>query len=230
MGSQGLVDHAERVPAGVVGRTGLGDGPDSGSGARRRRRCALVLMVGAVLVGVVTGCSSAEPIVESPAPVASEEPSPTPTPTSTGPVKPERPADMDRTDEVGAAAAATYFLELYPYVMATQDTAEWNVISYVDLCEFCVKVASDVEEYKSTGSSYSGGDVSVEVTKTYPIDTLLGAYPVDVRLAQAESAVTDSSGREVDRTEATAGPLRVELIHNGATWLLLEVSTNMPTS
>ncbi|MFJ2297593.1 DUF6318 family protein [Oerskovia paurometabola] len=171
-------------------------------------------------------------MIESPAPVVSEEPSPTPTPTptSTGPVKPERPADMDRTDEVGAAAAATYFLELYPYVMATQDTAEWNAISYLELCEFCVKVASDVEEYRSAGSSYTGGEVSVEVTKTYPIDTLLGAYPVDVRLAQAESAVTDPSGRAVDRTEAAAGPLRVELIHNGAMWLLLEVSTNMPTS
>ncbi|RXR26092.1 hypothetical protein EQW78_00005 [Oerskovia turbata] len=191
-----------------------------------------MLMAGVVLVGVVAGCSSAGPVVESPVPVVSEEPSPspTPTPTSTGPVKPERPADMDRTDEVGAAAAATYFLELYPYVMATQDMAEWNAISYADLCEFCVKVASDVEEFRSTGSSYTGGEVSVEVTKTYPIDTLLGAYPVDVRLAQAESTVTDPSGTAVDRTEATAGPLRVELIHNGATWLLLEVSTNMPTS
>ncbi|MFF3065974.1 DUF6318 family protein [Oerskovia sp. NPDC057915] len=189
-------------------------------------------MAGAVLAGVVVGCSPAGPVVESPAPVVSEEvgPSPSPTPTPTGPVKPERPADMDRTDEVGAAAAATYFLELYPYVMATGDLTEWDAISYVDLCEFCVKVASDVEAYRSAGSSYTGGEVSVEVTKTYPIDTLLGAYPVDVRLAQASSVVTDSGGRTVDRTEPTAGPLRVELIHNGATWLLLEVSTNMPTS
>ncbi|MBM7477887.1 DUF6318 family protein [Oerskovia jenensis] len=190
--------------------------------------------MGAVLAGLVVGCSSPDPVIESPAPVVSEEPSPTPnptpTPTPTGPVKPERPADMDRTDEVGAAAAATYFLELYPYVMATGDLTEWDAISYVDLCEFCVKVASDVEEYRSAGSFYTGGEVSVEVTKTYPMDTLLGAYPVDVRLAQAESAVTDANGRAVDRTEATAGPLRVELIHNGAAWLLLEVSTNMPTS
>ncbi|MHA7134216.1 DUF6318 family protein [Oerskovia turbata] len=185
--------------------------------------------MGALVVGVVVGCSSPEPVVESPPPVV-EAPSPTPTPTAVGPVKPERPADMARTDEVGAAAAAVYFLELYPYVMATGDLAEWDAISFVDRCEFCVKVSSDVEGQKAVGGTYRGGEVSVEVTKTYPIDTLLGAYPVDVRLSQAASTITDASGTEVSATNQTAGALRVEVLHDATSWRLLEVSTNMPTS
>jgi hypothetical protein len=196
----------------------------------------VAVVVAAVLVGLVAGCSPSEPVAESPGPVVSEKqspsptPTPTPTPTPAGPVKPVRPADMDRTDEVGAAAAAVYFLELYPYVMATQDISEWEALSYTDLCEFCVKVVADVAENRATGNTYSGGDVSVEVTKTYPIDSLLGAYPVDIRLSQAASTTVDVSGVETSRTEAVSGPLRVELLHDGSSWLLLEVSTNMPTS
>lgn len=187
-------------------------------------------VVGVLLVGLLAGCSSGAPVVEPSLPVVSQAPSPVPSPSPTGPVKPERPADMERTDEVGAAAAAVYFLELYPYVMATGDLEEWDAISYVDLCEFCVKVVSDVADFQSAGSSYTGGEVTVEVTKTYPVDTLLGAYPLDVKLTQAASTVKDPSGVIVDSTEAASAPLRVELIHDGTSWLLLEISTNMPTS
>ena len=37
---------------------------------------------------------------------------------------PEPPAELERTDEVGAAAAAEYFLELYPYVLQTGDVED----------------------------------------------------------------------------------------------------------
>jgi hypothetical protein len=189
---------------------------------------AIALVVG---MGVVlSGCSTPAPEVEKTPPVVSQAPSPTPTPTPTGPVKPERPADMDRTDEVGAAAAATYFLELYPYVMATGEVAEWDELSLTDLCEFCVKVSADVAAYQAAGSTYVGGGVDVTVTKTYPIDTLLGAYPVDVMLRQASSHIADMSGAKIETTESASGPLRVEVMHDGSDWLLLEVSTDMPTS
>ncbi|MFF3064475.1 DUF6318 family protein [Oerskovia sp. NPDC057915] len=191
-------------------------------------------MVGAVLAGVVVGCSPAGPVVESPAPVVSEEvgpsPSLTPTPTPTGPVKPERPADMDRTDEVGAAAAATYFLELYPYVMATGDLTEWDAMTWAELCGFCTAVRDQAQEISRDGSSYVGGAVDAEVIKTYALDDLVGGYPLDVQVAIASAVLLDSSGVELDRQEAQSDPYRVELMHDGTTWRLLTVSTEMPVS
>lgn len=225
MGSQGLhraAAHARRGVSGAGGRHERGDWGRSWSGG------AIALVVG---IGVVLGgCSTAVPEVEKTPSVVSQVPSPTPTPVPTGPVKPERPADMDRTDEVGAAAAATYFLELYPYVMATGDLEEWVRVSLVDLCEFCVKVSADVASQQAAGTTYSGGDVEVDVTKTYPLDTLLGAYPVDVLLSQDASVIAGEDGTAIESSASVSGPLRVEVMYDGDAWLLLEVSTNMPTS
>lgn len=227
MGSQGLHRAAARARRGV---SGAGRRHERGDWGQSWSVGAVALVVG---IGVVLGgCSTAAPEVEKTPSVVSEAPSPTstPTPTPTGPVKPERPADMDRTDEVGAAAAATYFLELYPYVMATGDLEEWERISLVDLCEFCVKVSADVASQQAARTTYSGGDVEVDVTKTYPLDTLLGAFPVDVVLSQDASVIADEGGNVVDSSESASGPLRVEVMNDGVAWLLLEVSTNMPTS
>ncbi len=43
---------------------------------------------------------------------------------------------MEREDAEGAAAAAEYFIELYPYVMATGDTEEFEAMSH-RACGFC---------------------------------------------------------------------------------------------
>ena len=229
MGSQGLVVRGGERGVGGMGREAWRCGPGGGEGARRRRG-ALVLLVGAVLVGVVTGCSSADPAVESPAPVVSEEPSPTPAPTPaptpTGPVKPERPADMDRTDEVGAAAAAVYFLELYPYVMATGDLAEWDAMTWAELCGFCTASRERQVQRAAASETYEGGEVSVDVTQTFPLDTLIGGYPLDVRLDQAEAVIRDASGTEKDRQERFSGILRVEMLHDGSSWRVLTVGSD----
>ncbi|GAA3209660.1 hypothetical protein GCM10010488_03960 [Oerskovia jenensis] len=166
--------------------------------------------------------------------MVSEEPSPTPnptpTPTPTGPVKPERPADMDRTDEVGAAAAATYFLELYPYVMATGDLTEWEQVSLRETCEFCSAVLDHVAGYVSAGNQYLGGAVTVEVLEVYPLDTLYAGYPVDVRVQQASSTVVSPTGAVLEETAAEDSVLRAELIHDGEKWRLAGVSTDVTAS
>ncbi|MHA7132750.1 DUF6318 family protein [Oerskovia turbata] len=185
--------------------------------------------MGVLVVGVVVGCSSPEPVVESPPPVV-EAPSPTPTPTAVGPVKPERPADMARTDEVGAAAAAVYFLELYPYVMATGDLAEWDAMTWVDLCGFCTATRDQAHEIANSGSVYVGGEIRAEVIKTYALDDLIGGYPLDVQVAIESAALLDGAGVEIDRQEAISKPYRVELLHDGANWRILTVSSEMPVS
>ncbi len=185
-----------------------------------------MLMAWAVLVGVVVGCSPTEPVVESPSPVVSEEPSPTPvpTPTPTGPVKPERPADMDRTDEVGAAAAATYFLELYPYVMATGDLTEWDAMTWAETCDFCSKSRESALAFDSPDFEYVGGAVKAELLKAYALDTLIGGYPLDFRLSQEEAATIGLGGEVLESLPAESDELRVEMMHDGSTWRVIAVA------
>ena len=46
-------------------------------------------------------------------------------------VKPERPAALDEPPSVeGAVAVAEYFVDLFPYVNATGDLAEWGELSH----------------------------------------------------------------------------------------------------
>jgi hypothetical protein len=219
------VDAVER-PGAPRARSTAGNG----SVSRSSRRGA-TLIVGALLAVTLAGCSAPDvadpsPAVERPVP----SPSPTPTPTPEAPVKPERPADMERTDEVGAAAAAVYFLELYPYVMATQDVAEWELASLKETCELCTAVLGHVAGYVSTGQRYVGGAVVAEVVKVYPLDTLYNGYPVDVRARQANSSVVSADGTVLEENTAEDSTLRVELIHDGQQWRLAGVSNDLVTS
>lgn len=56
----------------------------------------------------------------------------------------------------GAAAAASYFMELYPYVLATGDLAEWDAIS-ADTCDFCINTRAEVERLEAAGLRSIGG-------------------------------------------------------------------------
>lgn len=227
MGSQGLHRAAAHARRGV---SGAGRRHERGDWGRSWSLGAVALVVG---IGVVLGgCSTPAPEVEKTPSVVSEAPSPTstPTPVPTGPVKPERPADMDRTDEVGAAAAATYFLELYPYVMATGDLEEWERVSMTESCELCTAVMEHVADYETTGNQYVGGAVSVEIIRTYALDTLYGGYPVDVRLVQEGASVISPDGAVIEDEPAEDSKLRVELIHDGESWRLAGVSNDVQGS
>ncbi|MFD6092402.1 DUF6318 family protein [Oerskovia sp. NPDC060338] len=222
MGWQGLHRAAARARGGVWG---AGRRHERGDWGRSWSVGAIALVIG---MGVVLGgCSTPAPEVEKTPPVVSQAPSPTPTPTPTptGPVKPERPADMDRTDEVGAAAAATYFLELYPYVMATGDFVEWDAMTWADLCTFCTSSKERQIQRAAAAETYEGGEVSVAVVSTYPLDSLIGGYPLDVQMEQREAVIRDSDGTEKDRQSGFSGQLRVEMLNDGTNWRVLTVGT-----
>src|SRR5450830_1247918 len=124
-------------------------------------------LVGALLVAglAVAGCTpdpgptpSASPsAVVSPA----VTPTPTPTPTPDASVKPERPAAMDEVSAAGAEAAAVYFLQLFPYVYATNDLTEWRELSHPE-CVFCASVITNVEEQVAAGKQSIGGLIQVD--------------------------------------------------------------------
>src|SRR5665648_1058481 len=133
----------------------------------RRAMSALVALgfVGGLGAGVA-GCSGdpGPTTTPTPTPTVTEEPSPSPTPTPTptpdASVKPERPAAMDVADSAGAEAAAVYFLQLYPYVYATNDLTEWRELSHAE-CVFCASVITNVEEQIADSHHSDGGLVTL---------------------------------------------------------------------
>lgn len=149
---------------------------------------------------------------------------PEPSPTETGPVKPERPAAMERDDAEGAAAAAEYFLELYPYVMATGDTVEWDAMTWAETCGFCSSVSKDAQSIAESGHTFTGGDVTAELEKLWPIDELIGGYPVDINATMLDGQVIDGVGNVVREVDGFDGVMEVGLLYDQAGWRVLAVS------
>src|SRR5665648_491210 len=137
-------------------------------GTTTRRAMSALVAVGCVagLGAGVAGCSGDPgPTTTTTVTVTvTEEPSPsttpTPTPTPDASVKPERPAAMDVADSAGAEAAAVYFLQLFPYVFATNDLTEWRPLSHPE-CIFCAAVIRPVGEQAAIGVHTVGGLITV---------------------------------------------------------------------
>jgi len=112
----------------------------------------------AVVLGGCTGSAQPAPTTP-PAAATSVAPSPTPTPTPTPSVDvavpPVRPEAMATPGADGAAAAASYFISLYPYVYATGDLTEWRLLSD-PACEFCAMVDGEVEDLHGRGHRVVG--------------------------------------------------------------------------
>ncbi|MFJ4230352.1 DUF6318 family protein [Cellulosimicrobium cellulans] len=149
---------------------------------------------------------------------------PEPTPTETGPVKPERPAAMERDDAEGAAAAAEYFLELYPYVMATGDTVEWDAMTWAETCGFCSSVSKDARSIAEAGQTFAGGQVTAELEKLWPLDEFIGGYPVDINATMQDGKVIDDIGNVVRVVDGFDGVMEVGVLRDQAGWRVLAVS------
>ena len=64
--------------------------------------------------------------------------------------EPSRLVGMDEQSPSGAAATASYFLNLYPYVYTTGDLTTWKEMSEDD-CIFCNSVITNVTELHADG-------------------------------------------------------------------------------
>lgn len=165
-----------------------------------------------------------------PDPEASRSPSSDPTPAASAspspekPAKPERPEAMKRKDAEGAAAAAEYFIELYPYVMSTGDTEEFEAMSH-RACGFCADALEDIAQFQTSGQSYVGGGASGTVLTIYERDDLTGIYPLDLSIEQASSRVIDSTGTEISSASESASEVRVEVGRRDGRWVVVEVAS-----
>lgn len=204
--------------------------------SRRRTTAGLVdaralLRGGAVAVALfaLAGCTGNADAGPSPTTTVVGEPSASASASASGEAdaeveKPERPAAMDRDDAEGAAAAAEYFIELYPYVMATGDTAEFEAMSH-EACGFCTDVLNDARRVAQNEESYIGGQTAIAVSQVYEQDELTGIYPLDVSIVQEASRIIDRHGEEVSSLARTASDLRVEVGRRGHHWVIAEVAS-----
>ena len=193
----------------------------------RRRRAARWAAIGVVAGVVLAGCSDPEP-VPSPPPPTTQAPEPTPSETPAEITAPERPAEMERTDETGAMAAAEYFMELFAYVMATGDLEEWDRVSG-QTCTFCASVREDVERIYSSGGRVAGVDLVVGRTEKTGYEEVLGVYGVALAFSFGEGAELGADGEVAQKLGAEDGLAVLEVSPSTRGWVLIEGSTGPAT-
>ncbi len=117
---------------------------------------------------------------------------------------------------------ATYFVELYPYLFATGDMIQWELLSAPD-CVFCHDVIGDADALAAQGHTREGGTVSVG----YAVGAEIGeasSYSVDLTMDEAPARVVDSNGAEVDAwSVAQSYRTSVVLLHDGVGWSIRAV-------
>jgi len=149
--------------------------------------------------------------------------SPSPSASATEVEKPERPAAMEKKDAEGAAAAAEYFVELYPYVMRTGDVAEWLSMAH-RTCESCSDMITQAVEIKSAKAHAAGGQTSLNVLDEYPRDASTGIYPMDVVIAQGAFQITDGKGNPVLDSDPSNVQRRMEMGRVDGSWVVVEIA------
>ncbi|MFS0701529.1 DUF6318 family protein [Cellulomonas sp. 179-A 4D5 NHS] len=172
----------------------------------------------AALLTACTGEPAAEPTptrsVSATAPV---EPSPTPTTTR----EPERPAAMEDPGVDGAAAAATYFLSLYPYVYNTGDLTAWKALSHPE-CVFCASVVSGVGEMQAAGRHQEGTDTTVSNTHAQEVEPGV-LYAIELTVLQGPAVELDRNGTVVEEDlSTTESVVHVAVQRAGSAWVIRE--------
>jgi hypothetical protein len=139
------------------------------------------------------------------------------------PAKPKRPDAMERDDAEGAAAAAEYFIELYPYVMATGDTEEFEAMSH-RACGFCDDALEQAEQIADGRWTYTGGESTLSVTQIYKRDELTGIYPLDAEISQKSSRITGRDSDELYSVQSKTFDRRVEMGLRDGVWTVVTVA------
>ena len=146
----------------------------------------------------------------------SEEPPPPPEVEA-----PERPAEMNEETVDGAIAAATYFMELYPYIYATGDLAEWDELSD-DGCEFCDNSRELALDLTEGGGYATGGEVEIfSADGGGPYDDDVFAVQLGIHFAPSTFVYAD--GVREDHGEAERPDFRLSMLWRDGAWVVLGV-------
>lgn len=134
---------------------------------------------------------------------------------------PERPAEMDEETVDGAIAAAKYFVELYPYIYATGDLAEWDALSD-DGCEFCNNSRELALDLTDDGGYATGGAVEVfseEGGGPYENDV----YAIQLGVRFDRSTFRYADGEREEHGEAERPEFRLSMLWRDGAWVVLGV-------
>lgn len=132
---------------------------------------------------------------------------------------PDKPEAWEGTGELGAKAAAVWFLrDLYRYVLETNDTAEWERLSTAD-CEFCANKIDQAAEVDKSGYAFrQNGPADIVVERVEELNPL--SYAVLVRIEQLPVQTFSRDG--VWQSEYSPDPAQFRLIlhREGPEWLM----------
>ena len=147
--------------------------------------------LGAQPVGPETGASrTSPPAVARATPTSGDE-------TARTPRAPGRPADLERSDERGAVAAAVYVLRLEPYGLLTGDSDEFTRLCSTE-SGWCRAKAASMRGVAAGTVRYDGCPARTEALRTTPTDAP-DTFVVTVAQRQAscvrhEEAPTPAAG------------------------------------
>ncbi len=123
---------------------------------------------------------------------------------------------MEQPGADGAAAAATYFMSLYPYVLATGDLAAWDAMSAPD-CDFCNNTRTEVERLRAAEQRNLGG-----ITVLAAGGTDLGSngwHSARLEIEIHESSDVDAAGIVVSSRDGGTYSVDLALTWSGG-WLI----------
>ncbi len=183
---------------------------------------AQVAAVVAAIAFVTSGCAtdaeptddatSQPPVTATPTPALS----PTPSPSADVTVPPVRPEAMATPSADGAAAAASYFISLYPYVYATGDLTTWNELSAPD-CVFCSSTRDGATTVQQNEGRVEGGSMTVESASGTEIDAG-NWYSATVIATEAPSAEYDTTGTLLEESLGGTYQFSMALTFMSGSW------------
>lgn len=142
------------------------------------------------------------------------------------PVTQVDPASATRAQTLsGAAAFATWFIELYPYVYNTGDAALLEAHSLPE-CDFCSSVAEGVQGDRATGVEHAYGPVTVTRASAEPRwwGNDPHEYVVSLTMVQDWSEDRGADGAVVARSEPTRYHVSMAVVQRDGEWWTSGVS------
>lgn len=125
---------------------------------------------------------------------------------------------MDDTSAEGAAAAASYFVALYPYVYATGDLADWVAMSSPE-CIFCSSTRDGATRVAEARNRIEGGEVTITEATGVEVDPGRW-YSAKVRAEEAPSVELNGNGETVTASDGGAYVFTFALTHSDAGWVV----------
>ncbi|QHO90738.1 hypothetical protein CWT12_04495 [Actinomyces sp. 432] len=122
----------------------------------------------------------------------------------------------------GAAQAATYFLNLYPYVHATGDLDAWKKMSD-DNCEFCAKVITNATARHESGGWADPWEQEITPLEWWTDQDDPNRYVVRAQVA-SEAHTGRSANGDVTTVESSDSIFLVQLRWVDNDWLIEEVA------